>query len=1094
MVGLAAGMAVFGCGAGILEDFRNPPHSARAETWWHWMAGEVTKEGITADLEAAAKMGLGAVQLFNAGQELGIIPEERRKDCMSEGWMEDVRHAMKECKRLGLRFYAHNAPGWTGAGGPWIAPSNAMFHVETREVRVKGGEKGKIAKPDTWPERGGTYYRDIAAYAFPTPRLAMEDEFGKATVTGSDPGADFSLLWRGTDYRSHCPKGSWTPTGIEVKVAAGEEYHLEWDWGKRVTVRTVELMTKNRWGDSPELWAGDEDGKLRKVAELPGCVMTWEFFGHNLKYAVEPVTARKFRLVWRAKEGKAEETSIRRVAFSPRPGLTADRAQMGYESRTMTTGNIDLPDEAGEAVALEEVRDVTGCIGADGTLEWEAPADGRTWTLLRAGYRNKTRQVMPAPKGGRGLESDKFSKETTRWHYSQFPAVLKRLSREAGAEDAFKGILVDSYEAGPQTWTHRMAEEFRARRGYDLKKHLPAYGGYIMGNRETTRRFLRDMRQTGSDLISENFYGELRRLANADGLTLAAETCAGGAAGTFVGDGLQHHFATDLPMTESNASGAGKKMAVSAVNNAGIKLVSMEAHTGFIDWGQSLEDLYRYETWSAFADGINRIVFHATGHNPTLDRVHPGTCFGEYGCAPTRGQTWWRHSHEWLATLARTQNLLRKGLPVVDVAVYYGEDAMGPDWGLKPVGAGSESLIGMDKSPQERSGWGWDMLSPHMFLEKFEMTEGGRMAAPGGVAYRLMVLRNSRRMSPGIAEKTVRLVKEGLAVLVETVPDSAPGLEGWPRSDERVRAAMAELLGGLDGKAATERDLGKGKVMRGISIPEALGRLGVEPSFKGRQPKDANMHVRALHRREGGMDLWYVTPISGAPDAEYECSFRVKGKKPLILDPNTGEVTLPERWEERNGRVELTLRASICQPKFVVFADELPEGVAAPAKLGNTLKLEGEWKVEWEGICAPTGRVVKALADFGKSEEDLVKYFSGTMKYETTFKFDGEAAEAVLELGEVGWSADVELNGKALGVAWAHPYRVLGLAGALKRGENRLTVRVANTWLNRLAGDLKLPPEQRKAWASKSKVKAGDELNGRRMRSGLMGPVRIDWR
>ena len=138
---LAAAVCDVASADGLMEDFRNPPDAARPEAWWHWMDGEVSKAGLTADLAAAKEMGLSALHLFNTGcsGKPNVIPKDRRTPFLSPQWEEDVKHALRECKRLGLGLYAQNCAGWSGSGGPWIAPSNAMFHVEARTVPVPAG-------------------------------------------------------------------------------------------------------------------------------------------------------------------------------------------------------------------------------------------------------------------------------------------------------------------------------------------------------------------------------------------------------------------------------------------------------------------------------------------------------------------------------------------------------------------------------------------------------------------------------------------------------------------------------------------------------------------------------------------------------------------------------------------------------------------------------------------------------------------------------------------------------------------------------------------------------------------------------------------
>ena len=149
------------------DDFRSPPHEAKPHTWWHWMNGNVTKDGITADLEAMARVGIGGVQIFDAGLALPKGPVA----FATEAWYDCLAHANREAKRLGLELCIANCSGWTSSAGPWITPELAMKFVTNTTVRVKGGERFDGALP--LPEKTNGFYEDIAVLAFPTPKAQM---------------------------------------------------------------------------------------------------------------------------------------------------------------------------------------------------------------------------------------------------------------------------------------------------------------------------------------------------------------------------------------------------------------------------------------------------------------------------------------------------------------------------------------------------------------------------------------------------------------------------------------------------------------------------------------------------------------------------------------------------------------------------------------------------------------------------------------------------------------------------------------------------------------------------------------------------------
>ena len=148
------------------ETFRNPPQEAKPHTWWHWMNGNVTKEGITADLEAMARVGIGGAQIFDAGLALPKGPVA----FASDAWFDCLVHADREAKRLGIELCIANCSGWTSSAGPWITPELSMKYVVDTTVRVKGGERFDGRLP--LPKKTNGFYEDIAVLAFPEPSAA----------------------------------------------------------------------------------------------------------------------------------------------------------------------------------------------------------------------------------------------------------------------------------------------------------------------------------------------------------------------------------------------------------------------------------------------------------------------------------------------------------------------------------------------------------------------------------------------------------------------------------------------------------------------------------------------------------------------------------------------------------------------------------------------------------------------------------------------------------------------------------------------------------------------------------------------------------
>ena len=145
----------------LARDFARPPQSARPWVYWFWLNSNITKNGITADLEAMKRVGIGGVLIMEVdqGAPVGPVP------FMSDRWREMFGHAVSEARRLGLEINMNNDAGWNGSGGPWIKPEQAMQEVVWTETGITGPKhyEGVLPRP---PARAN-YHREIAVLAVP---------------------------------------------------------------------------------------------------------------------------------------------------------------------------------------------------------------------------------------------------------------------------------------------------------------------------------------------------------------------------------------------------------------------------------------------------------------------------------------------------------------------------------------------------------------------------------------------------------------------------------------------------------------------------------------------------------------------------------------------------------------------------------------------------------------------------------------------------------------------------------------------------------------------------------------------------------------
>ena len=183
--------------AELARGFADPPPAARPQTWWDWMDGNVSSNGVTADLEAMAEIGLGGAQIFSLSFGIPAGPVKYN----SPAWRAMVRHAAAEAKRLGLELGIHNCAGWSSSGGPWTTPENSMKTVVCAERRVTGPGVFTGILPQPAAQRG--FYRDIAVLAFPAVAKGGTVDRAKIVDLTRAMKADGSLDWQ-------IPAGAWT--------------------------------------------------------------------------------------------------------------------------------------------------------------------------------------------------------------------------------------------------------------------------------------------------------------------------------------------------------------------------------------------------------------------------------------------------------------------------------------------------------------------------------------------------------------------------------------------------------------------------------------------------------------------------------------------------------------------------------------------------------------------------------------------------------------------------------------------------------------------------------------------------------------------
>lgn len=625
MTGFSAECTKSPIGGGFVDAFLDPPREAGLRTWWHWGGNRVTREGITADLKAMSEVGITRACIFTPPGD-NPVPEVKM---LSDDWFGMFDHALREAKRFGIELAAHNCPGQSSSGGPWIRPEDSMKILVSSEMEIRGGERfcGKLPQPDS---RCGLY-GDVAVVAFPVPDDPVPASGGGPLVLETPKVGDEAIV----SVSYECPFPART------LLIDFDEDHLAY----RGNVE-----------------ASDDGRSWKSVAKIDFVLFRTPRTPKIVPLADVPETTRHYRVCLKSVESPSwipgGVKRLRSVVFSSECRIVDVEKfnATGFDYAFAGTSG------GGDGIREGDVFDLTDRLKPDALFEWAAPKGTGRWRILRIGYTSTG--ALNQATTFRGLECDKLSRRGLDAHWPHMPAKL--LARPL-AKEVFKELLIDSYEVGGQNWTEGFDKEFSRRRGYDLTRMLPVVFGYEIGGRASAARFLNDLQKTVSELFLENYYGYFAELCHANGVSCAIEAYIGAF------DWFGGMTKADVPMAEfwtSGDVGQFPRLAASAAHVTGKRLVAAEAFT----------TLQNAQAWQitpralrecgdvAWSEGVNSFVLHTYAHQPMTDRL-PGMSMCGHGSHFNRNLTWWPEAKVWTDYVRRGQALLQCGSPRHDVLI-----------------------------------------------------------------------------------------------------------------------------------------------------------------------------------------------------------------------------------------------------------------------------------------------------------------------------------------------------------------------------------------------------------------------------------------
>jgi hypothetical protein len=736
----------------------------------------------------------------------------------------------------------------------------------------------------------------------------------------------------------------------------------------------------------------------------------WQNTGYNTTFSIPPCQVKYVRLEWTpaGSEPGAEDLDaakwkpvlrLKGVRFGSWPLIDNWEGKAGYVWRIAPeTPELDLPMED-----FLRPQDVVPFKMQGDYVDVTLP-EGQ-WRILRMGH-TSTGHTNATAGGAKGLECDKFSrkaveKQVDRW----FGLFMNRPNHKA-----IQYLHVDSWECGSQNWSRNFAQEFERRRGYDIIPLLPLYAGVPMVGGEEA---LRDIRKTIDELVNEVFFVTVAQKAREYGVQLSSESVAP----TMVSDGMAHYKYVDVPMGEfwlnSPTHDKPNDMldAISGAHVYGKHIVQAEGFTEVRGvWDETPASIKALLDRN-FALGMNRLFFHVNTHNPWLDRK-PGMTLDGIGLFFQRDQTWFPEAKPFVDYITRCQTLLQKGKPVVDIAVYTGEEvpsrALTPDklvpmlpglFGAERVASERKRLANVGQ-PMEESPVGVrhsanildlkDWVNPLHGYQYDSMNKDALLTQPFN--YKVLVIPQGTLVSKEVKAKIAQLRRQGVQIIDK------------PYKDSTFEQIAPDVV-----------------------LPEGIAYA---------------------HRIDDeGFDIYF---LSNQTDKEqtFTPTFRQSSGKVAVYDPLTNEST------SYDGTIRLAPYGSL----FVCYGlDEYSHAGnnSFPGWEQNIPKL-GINSLLWDISFQESGLSLTSqpLFDWSQHADDRIRYFSGHARYTTTWKLKASEVpqgRAWLSFPNVKDIAHVWINGKDCGIAWTAPYEV-EITGALKKGKNMIEIEVVNTWHNALRG------------------------------------------
>ena len=1088
------------------QGFRQPPDSARPWVYWFWLNGNITREGITADLEAMRRVGIGGALIMEVDQgvPVGLV------DFMGPKWRELLRYVHSEAKRLGLEINMNDDAGWNGSGGPWIKPEEAMQEIVWTETAVTGPMHFEGELPQ--PRAKAGFYRDILVQAIPA--------VGDYRIAGIETKAAFQR--RGRPKRSG---GAPASTDIIEEKAVKDlsrqmdaQGRLVWDVpaGKWTILRMGHTCTGAQNAPAPASGRGLECDKLSKAGieasfngmmallaadtgittdrEPDGLIAThidsWENGSQNW-------TAR-MREEFQTRRGYDMTTYL--PVFTGRVVGSLEISERFLWDVRRTVSELVIENYAGEFHRLANSHGMRFTVEAYGgpcdCIPYGGQADepmGEFWTPSGGALQTCRGMASAGHIYGKpiiGAESF-TSADQERWR--EHPALLKALGDRAFC-DGINRFVFHRYAMQPwldyrpgmtmgpwgqhyertQTWWEqsRAWHEYLARCQFLLRKGLFVADVCHLQAQAPPQGFGQYPRP-GYDWDECTDDAVFTRMSVRDGRIVLP-------------DGMSYRL---LVLSDNRAVTPQLLARLKELVEAGATIVGPRPlkSPSLSGYPQCDEEVRRLadQLWGD-CDG-QHVTEHAFGRGRVVWGVKPEKILEQSGVEP-----------DFLCP--RPWRFLHRSTPETDI--YFVANA-------KPFETTATcSFRVADRVPELWRPESGRIEPAGVYEQKDGVTRVSLTLGPSGslfVVFRqpaagdpvMLVRRDGQTLLTAAKELVPRVVVREARYGVLDDPKRTRDVTKQVQANadaQELRFPVTAMAESGDpalnvvktlvvhytiedrpftAKARDGEKIALGRNVVGARVEKALYGVLDDP----KRTRDVREKLQRL--LDAGESSFPVSRMAAGDDPAYgivktldvEYTFAGKHQHLTGTDPETMDFLTGPAPPAVAAQVRCDAEGSVRLEAYQSGQYELVSASGQSRRMivdtvPAPVEVHGPWEVDFApGGGAPEQITLDKLISWSEHTDPGVKYYSGSAVYRTTFDWQasgsGEAKISQvyqLDLGKVAVMAEVTLNGQNLGILWKPPFRA-DVTKVLKTGRNTLEVNVVNLWINRMIGDEQLPED-----------------------------------